>query len=176
MKSIIKHEIQTDLEDLKDVIPRNECLVSPVIHFNTQESEAKQVGYKYKTTLPLVVSCQKHSIKVYHGDILGRRSPPEISDKKPENESEPYYEKKEDAITLYSNHFSPSFATCEDKICTSKIVALPFGKIDTNHEKPEVTVKTFLCNHLYTNQANLQVNMYQIIQCCENTMSFLNYS
>ena len=173
VKSIIKHEIQTDLEDLKYVIPRNECLVSPVVHFNTQESQAKQVGYKYKTTFPLVVCSQGYSIKVYHGTIHGSTSPPEINDKKPEHEIEPYYEKREDTITLYSNHFSPSFATCEDRVCTSKIVALPFGKIDANGQKPEVTVKTFLCSHLYTDQANLQVIMHQIIQCCESTILFL---
>ena len=164
VKSIIKHEIQTDLEDLKDIIPRNECLVSPVVHFNTQESQAKQVGYKYKTTLPLVVSSQKHSIKVYHGDVHGGKSPLEIIEGRPENEIEPYYEKKKDTVALYSNHFSPSYATCEDKVCTSQIVALPFGKMDTEEEEPEVTVKTFLCNHLYTNQANVQVILYPIIQ------------
>ena len=158
VKSIIKHEIQTDLEDLKDIIPRNECLVSPVVHFNTQESRANQVGYKYKTTLPLSVSSQKHSIKVYHGDLNEETSPLEIREGRPKEEIEPYYEKKGDTVDLYSNHFSRSFATCEDKVCTSQIVALPFGLIDTeDDDETEVIVKTYLCSHLYTDQSQRQV-------------------
>ena len=80
-----------------------------------------------------------------------------IEEGRPGDEIEPYYEKKEDIVDLYSNHFSPSYATCEDKVCTSQIVALPFGLIDTEDDETEVTVKTFLCNHLYSNQQLLQV-------------------
>ena len=161
VKAIVKLSNNTELMSMKEIIPENECLVSPVVHFEITETGSSNAGHKYKATIPHIASSdQLSSLKVKTGDIQKPESMQEVKKDKPEKPDEPYYRVNPGTVTLNSSSVCDVMCTSDQKMCTSKILAVPFGciQIDENANGAEtniefltsVKVKTLLCNHLYS--------------------------
>ena len=157
VKGIILQHLHTDFQIVREVVSGNECLISPVVRFHTVESLGDQTPYcyRYKVTIPHCLSREHDpsSIKVRYGNIY-KRSLREIALGKPQEGIKPFYEVEDKSITVYANHFCDLVCTSTQKICTSKVLALPFGLIRTfnidSDEQTNVKVKIFLCSILYS--------------------------
>ena len=165
VKGIIMQHIHTDFHIIRDVISRRECLISPVVHFYTVESagDSSLYGYRYKVTIPhcLSGSHDSSSIKVRYGNIY-RGTLREMKLGRPQGGFKPFYEIQDKSITVYANHFCDVVCTSTHKICTSKILALPFGLIRTldSDKQTNVKVKIFLCSILYKSTSLKKVKHY----------------
>ena len=136
VKGIIMQHIHTDFRIIRDVTSSRECLISPVVRFQTVESSGDEstYGYRYKVTIPhcLPRSHDSSSIKVRYGNIYnGTLREMELG--RPKEGFKPFYELQYNSITVYANHFCNVVCTSTQKICTSNILALPFGMIRTFH-------------------------------------------
>ena len=158
VKGIIMQHIHTDFQIVRDATSSRECLISPVVRFHTVESvgDPSPYGYRYKVTIPhcLPRSHDSSSIRVRYGDIYrGTLQGMELG--RPQEGFKPFYEIQDKSIIVYANHFCDVVCTSAHKICTSKILTLPFGLIRTFHidsdVQTNVKVKIFLCSILYSN-------------------------
>ena len=153
VQSVIMKHIHTDFDLIRKSTPKEECLISPVVYLHAHEvcEQKESAEYRYKAMIPhyLPVGKNLSSVKVRCGDItIG--SLKEIGREKPQDKTIPYYEVETDHVTLYSNHFCDILCTSTEKVCTTKVVALPFGRLQ--QEKSVITrmsMKTYLCNYLY---------------------------
>ena len=167
VKGIIMQHIHNDFQIIRDVVPSRECLISPVVHFHTLESvgDPSPSGYRYKVTIPhcLPRSHDSSSIRVRYGDIY-RGTLRKMKKDTPEEGVKPFYVIQDQSIIVYANHFCDVVCTSTQKVCTSKILALPFGLIKTFHIDSEVQtnvkVKIFLCSILYSNADLKKVRQY----------------
>ena len=161
--------LHTDFQIVRELISGRECLISPVVRFHTVGSLGNQAlyGYRYKVKIP---HCLSHShdsscIKVRYGNIY-KRSLSEIQLGKPQEGFKPFYEVEDKSITVYSNHFCDLVCTSTQKICTSKVLALPFGligKFDIDSDETNVKVKIFLCSILYSSTSLQKVRQLKLI-------------
>ena len=85
--------------------------------------------YKFKLTIPHYVEQEAlvPLIQVKWGNIHEKLC--EIRKGKPEEKFEPYCEVYNDHVIVYADHFCDVVCTCPDKVCTSKLLAFPFGQI-----------------------------------------------
>ena len=85
----------------------------------------------------------------------------EIRKGKPEEKSEPYCEVYNDHVVVYADHFCDVVCTCPEKVCASKLLAFPFGQIDSEPGTLDthMKVKTYLCSHLYQDKSHKKVNI-----------------
>ena len=157
VKAVVIQSVNTDFSLLKKVIPTKECLASPVIQFHMDEGDPieNSGNYKYKLTIPHYLS-RHHSlssIRVKYGNskrpVLMEEVPKAIS----ESGTLPFYQISKKYITIHARHFCDIVCTSTEKVCTSKILAIPFGWIGTLGSDPDthLKVKTYLCSYLYKN-------------------------
>ena len=115
---------------------------------------SNRLHYKYNVTLPHYIEdqAQLDLIQVKLGGVRGELKT--VQKTKPLNNSEPYCEVFSDHVILYTNHFCDVFCTFPVKVCASRVLAIPFGQIDTEpgREETYAKVKTYLCSHLYQNE------------------------
>ena len=59
--------------------------------------------------------------------------------------------RREQYITLYTNHFCDVVCTSNKKICDSSLVILPFGYLyrDKDENQTSSKIKVFLCSYLF---------------------------
>ena len=111
--------------------------------------------YKYKMTIPhyLPRYYNLSSIKVKYGKLKQPLQMTEVLKGNPQIQSLPCYEVSKKHITIYANHFCDVVCTSVQKICTSKILAIPFGWIGRlgSDADTHMKVKTYMCNYLYNN-------------------------
>ena len=83
----------------------------------------------------------------------------------PEKEKLPCYQIGRKTITIYCNHFCDVVCTSSQKICTSKILVLPFGWIDqdSNNILSFTKVETYVCSFLYSDKKLQLVSPYSIM-------------
>ena len=166
VKGIIMQHIHMDFRIIRDVISSRECLISLVVRFHTLESvgESSRYGYRYKVSIPhcLPRSHDSSSIKVRYGDIY-KGTLQEMKLGRSQEGFKPFYEIQDKSIAVYANHFCDVVCTSAHKICTSNILALPFGLIRTldSKEQTNVKVKIFLCSILYKSTSLKQVKHYK---------------
>ena len=167
VKGLIMQHIHNDFQIVRDVTSSRECLISPVVHFHTLESlgDTTSSGYRYKVTIPhcLPRSHDSSSIKVRYGDIYrGTLRKMELG--RPQEGFKPFYEVQDKNILIFASHFCDVVCTSTQKICTSNILALPFGLIRTfdieSDQQTNVKVKIFLCSILYSNADLKKVRPY----------------
>ena len=167
VKGIIMQHINMDYQIVRDATSSRECLISPVVRFHTVESvgDSSSSGYKYKVTIPhcLARSHDSSSIRVRYGDIY-KGTLREIKLGRPRKGFEPFYEVQDKNILVFANHFCDVVCTSAHKICTSNILALPFGLIRTldtgSAEQTNVKVKIFLCSILYSSTSLQRVRPF----------------
>ena len=157
VKAVVVQSVNTDFHLLKKVIAANECFASPVVqfHIDEQSSIENTQGYRYKLTIPHYLS-RHHSlsaVKVKYGSlkrpVLMKEVPKAIS----ESGTFPFYQISKKYITIYADHFCDVVCTSAQKVCTSKIIAIPFGWIGTlgSDSDTHIKDKTYLCSYLYKN-------------------------
>ena len=165
VKGIIMQHTHMDFRIIRDVISSRECLISPVVRFHTVESVGEVSGYgcRYKVTIPhcLLKNHDSSSIRVRYGNIY-RGTLREMKVGTPKEGFKPFYEIQDKNILVFANHFSDVVCTSTQKICTSKILALPFGLIRTfdSAEQTNVKVKIFLCSILYSSTSLQRVRPF----------------
>ena len=167
VKGIIMQHIHTDFQIIRDVTSSRECLISPVVRFHTVESvgDPSACGYRYKVTIPhcLPRNHDSSSIRVRYGNIY-KGTLKEMKLGKHQEGFKPFYEIQDKSITVYANHFCDVVCTSAQKICTSKILTLPFGLIRTfdtgSAEQTNVKVKIFLCSILYSSTSLQKVRPF----------------
>ena len=156
VSAVIMQSINWSYDLLSKVLPFSECLAAPVIRFHTKEKEQSTTDCKYIATIPHYLSRQHNLllVKVRIGNLKHPHLMKEILQGNPHNQRLPCYEVDKKFITIYANHFCDVVCSSTQKICTSKILAIPFGLIDTvgSENQPCMKVKVFLCNYLYSNK------------------------
>ena len=162
VKGIIMQHIHMDFQIIRDVTSSRECLISPVVRFHTVESadDSSLCGYRYKVTIPhcLPRSHDSSSIRVRYGHIY-RGTLQEMELGRPQEGLKPFYEVQDKNILVFASHFCDVVCTSTQKICTSNILALPFGLIRTSEtdKQTHVKVKIFLCSILHRSTSLKQV-------------------
>ena len=156
LKTFMAQHIYTNFKDIQFVIPRKECIISPVVRFHTtDQSQAEVVDhYKFTATIPhcLDQGSDLSCIKVRCGSIQRKRSLREVQKGCPDDVRIPYYTANEKYITLYTNHFCDVICTAEKHNCNSSLVILPFGRLNWDEDEGETyaKIKVFLCNQLFS--------------------------
>ena len=169
VKSVIMQHVHTDFDSIRKSVPNKECLISPVIHLHTKDTceQDELIEYKYKVMIPqcLTTGLSLSSVKERTGSIK-RRSLTEITKCDPQDRSIPYYEVSPEFIRLYSNHFCDVVCTSTEKVCTTKVMAIPFGLIGKQESGTNVItqmkMKTYMCSYLYSDNALQEVSVYFI--------------
>ena len=170
MRTVVMQHSQTNFESVRRAIPQKECLISPVVEFHTLEStgaeEPEGHRYRYKATIPHYLS-RRHNlscVKVRYGDISKPESLRMLRKGNPEKERLPCYKIGRKTIKIYCNHFCDLVCTSTQKVCTSKILALPFGRIgpDSSNQHTHAKVKVYACSFLYGDNNLKQVNIHPL--------------
>ena len=172
--SVVMQHIHSNFETIRRAVPRNECLVSPVVRLHIEElgHQRNLEQYKYMVTIPhnLPPDCDVSTVKVRYGNIEQPRLLKELGQNKPLGTAEPYFEVKSDVIEIHSNHFCDIISSCDGTICKSKVIAMQFGSIckekDSTEVRTYVKIKTYLCNYLYSSETYKSV-------CVHNSIYFL---
>ena len=174
VKALVMQSINANFYLLNEVIPKNECLVAPVFQLHMVEEGKTETTdtYKYKINIPHYIS-RNHmlsSIKVKYGSLKHSHLMTDVVEtRNPRNSSLPCYKINKKHITIYANHFCDVVCTSTEKVCTSKLLALPFGLIYTLPEHRSITcikLKTFLCSYLYNNSNLKKVWFLYFNQIC----------
>ena len=158
VKSLVMQSVNMDFHLLRKVIPATECLAGPVVQFHMDDKEKQEVaeGCKYKITIPHYLSRHHDlsSVRVRYGNLRRPLVMKEVQKEDPINQSFPCFEINMKYITVYANHFCPVVCTSTQKVCTSKILAIPFGWIGTVGSDSDtlMKVKTYLCSYLYNDK------------------------
>ena len=136
------------------------------IHKNVDEESF----YNFKLTIPHYVDQQDlvPLIQVKWGNIQGKLR--EIRKGKSEDKFEPYCEVYNDHVVVYADHFCDVVCTCPEKVCASKLLAFPFGQIESKSGRKEThtKVKTYLCNHLYQDESLRKVGILYVFICANH--------
>ena len=133
--AVVKHKINTDLKSIRKTVPPEECLVSPIVHFHITEIASNAAEPRFKAKVPHIVSGdQLSSLKVKSGDIRSPESMQDVKKDKPEKKDEPYFEVNPNAVTLNTNSVCDIMCTSDQKMCTLKILAVPFGRMGIESE------------------------------------------
>ena len=169
--------MNTDFHLLRKVIPVTECLAAPVVEFHMDDHLNQEVteGCKYKITIPhyLTRYHSLSSVRVRYGNLKRPLMMMEVQKRDPENETFPCFEVNKKNIIVYANHFCPVVCTSTQKVCTSKIIAIPFGWIGTigSDVDTHMKVKTYLCSYLYSNNDIKLVSFPSLFLTFENVIT-----
>ena len=159
-RTVIMQHLQLNFEAMRHAIPQKECLLTPVVLFHTIEPARTDVleghRYKYKATIPHHLS-RRHDlscVRVRFGDISRPDSLRMLLRGNPEEEKVPCYTVGRKNITICCNHFCDVICTSTQKVCTSKILALPFGRIgpDCSNLQTFTKVEIYICSFLYSDK------------------------
>ena len=168
VKAVVMQNSDISFQLVRNAIPAEECLITPLVNFHTIElfepEEKEERNYRYKATIPHYLS-RKHNfsrVKVRYGDINKPDSLTRLRKGNPEKVIVPCYKIGRKTITIYCNHFCDIVCTSTEKVCTSKILALPFGRIgpDSSNLQTFTKVKTYVCSFLYSDKKLQLVSLY----------------
>ena len=157
VKTLVMQSVNMDFHFLRKIIPATECLAAPVVEFHMEDHIKQEVteGCKYKITIPhyLTRHHSLSSVRVRYGNLRRPLMMMEAQERDPEKQTFPCFEVNKKSIIVYANHFCPVVCTSTQKVCTSKILAIPFGWIGTlgSDSDTHLKVKTYLCSYLYKN-------------------------
>ena len=172
VRSLVMQSMNMDFHLLRKVIPVTECLAAPVVEFHMDDLIKQEVteGCKYKITIPHYLTRQHSlsSVRVRYGNLRCPLMMMEAPERDPGNQKFPCFEVNKKSIIVYANHFCPVVCTSTQKVCTSKILAIPFGWIGTlgYDSDTHLKVKTYLCSYLYKNSDLNGVRILNFIEHC----------
>ena len=170
VQSVIMKNVHTDFDAIRKFTPKEECLISPVVYLHAHNvcEQKDLVEYKYKTIIPHYLPAGHNllSIKVRCGNIK-RNFEREIRKEKSKDRRVPYYDINADHITLYSNHFCDVLCTSTEKVCTTKVMAIPFGWIGKQQSDTKtltrIRTKTYICSYLYADNGLQFVSLFLLL-------------
>ena len=169
VRSLVMQSVNMDFQLLRKIIPATECLAAPVVQFHMNDKVDQEVaeGCKYKITIPHYLS-RHHSlscVKMRYGNLRHPLMMMEAQGRDPGNQIFPCFEINKKYITVYANHFCPLVFTSTQKVCRSKILAIPFGWIGVlgSDSDTHLKVKTYLCSYLYKNSNLSWVRIFTFI-------------
>ena len=174
VKALVMQSINMDFELLNKVTSANECLAAPVVQFHMVEDEKVKLeateSCKYKITIPHYLSRHQNLswIKVKYGNLNRPHLMTEVQRGNSQSQTFPCYKIHKRDITVYANHFCDVICTSKEKVCTSKLLAMPFGLIRTlvPNKMTHIKVKTYLCSYLYNNTDLKKVSFLYKHQTC----------
>ena len=160
LKTVVMQHSYTDFEVVRNAIPQKECLITPILQFHTVElagsEERDSCRYRYNVNIPHCLSRRHNlsSVNVRFGDLNKPGSLRMIRERNPEKDTLPFYIVGRKTITIFCNHFCDIVYTSTQKVCTSKILALPFGRIgpDSSNLETHTKVKIYVCSFLYSDK------------------------
>ena len=170
VKTLVMQSVNMDFHFLRKIIPATECLAAPVVEFHMDDHINQQVteGCKYKITIPhyLTRHHSLSSVRVRYGNLRRPLMMMEAQERVLEKQMFPCFEVNRKSIIVYANHFCPMVCTSTQKVCTSKIIAIPFGWIGTlgYDSDTHLKVKTYLCSYLYKNSDLNRVRILNFIE------------
>ena len=67
-------------------------------------------------------------------------------------------------ITVFANHFCDVVCSSTQKVCTSKILVIPFGWISTpdSESQTDMKMKVYLCSYLYSKRDIRKVSYFPL--------------
>ena len=170
VKGLVMQSVNIDYYLLRKVIPATECLAAPVVQFHMEEKVKHAVveGCKYKITIPHYLNRHHDlsSVRVRYGSLHHPLMMKEVQKTPPDNPTFPCFEINNKHITVYENHFCSVVCTSMQKVCTSKIVAIPFrwiGSIGPDLQT-DMKVKIYLCSYLYSNNDLKQASYFLLLE------------
>ena len=131
VKGTITGQTHNDASQFEDIIPVEECLVSPICQFVIQPEYGTKIPeeVRYKIHIPHIIrgldlqQIKKH-IRIKHGDIHN-------GDLQTHRNDDIFYELDKEFITVTMPHFSTYIVIVEGiKCCSSRATALLFGSLD----------------------------------------------
>ena len=156
VKSGIEQRIHTDLTRFPDLIPPDECFVSPIVELLSKEQSVllKQGQFKYRIKIPHCLRTQQQlsTVKVRCGDVKKKQPFQEVLSGNENAREGAWFDVDVNYIMITTNHFSVFVcSSCGDKSCNDSLVAFLFGSLNTFEEDRETyaQVKAFLCSTLY---------------------------
>ena len=155
VRSTIMGHIHTNYTCFRDVIPRDECIISPMVEFHSQELGVDEgVGpYQYKIRIPHCFNRgQLSAIRVRCGDIYRPASFKQIENKEQAEGSSAWFEVDERFVTIYTDHFSRFTCTSCNRCCHASIMSFLYGYLVPRPRdmRTILQIKFFLCSSLYS--------------------------
>ena len=169
VRSVVMQSVNCNFYLVRKSIPSRECLAAPIVqlHIEEENEQDNTIGYKYKLTIPHYISRHPDQtcIKVKCGSLKQPQRMRTIEKGSPKTQTLPCWEINRKGITVYANHFCTVVCTSTQKICTSKILAIPFGWIGHVDSEPQthMKVKVYLCSYLYSNIDLKQASIFSTL-------------
>ena len=169
---IILGRIRTNLSRYLHLIPKNECIMSPICEYSVHpllDSPAVPKNIQYRLQIPHVVRDVHETgnqVIVRHGNIQNghfRKCPTGV----PEEGHNTFYTIGPKYVDLYTSHFSATVVT-EDGIacCCRSANAKVFGILrNKSGKEPLVKLKVFLASLLYDIEDFNSVYLFPLPLC-----------
>ena len=154
--AVLQGCVHTDHSRFVHAIPREECIVSPMVEFHLLSSlvpEETEPKHQYTIRIPHCVPEEAHwkYIKVRSGDIHGDSEFTEIKRFDGKKIQGTCYQIDKRFITITTTHFTDFTCTlCENSCCPNLAMLFLFGSIKHNvQRKTQLEIQPFLCSFLY---------------------------
>ena len=140
LHGFISGHAHIDLTPFLDHIPESECLVSPIIEYNSTFTSSQKGLFEIKVPHCVRNRNQFQHIQVRHGDVYKklpffRHRKCEIHDR---------------YLTIYTSHFSQFICTVCSQSCHGNAKAFIFGRITPLRYPPiKSALRIYMCSPLY---------------------------
>ena len=153
VRAVLWQRVYTEFSRFRGVVPKDECMVGPVVEIHVEELGEKQEAVRdhYKIKIPhcLTKKEQLSSIKVKSGNIYSKRKFVKLKTKKKNRNRSISYEVDEKYVTIHSTHFCQFVCSTSEQICKRSIMAFAYGSLKQLGQHSHVKVNVFLCSDLY---------------------------
>ena len=133
VKAVLWQHVYTEFSRFRDVVPKDECMVAPVVEIHVKELGEKQeaVGDQYKIKIPHCVTKKEQlsSIIVRSGNINSKRPFVKLETKQQTESASIWYEVDEKYVTIHTTHFCQFVCSASEQICKLSVVAFPYGSL-----------------------------------------------
>ena len=149
---LVMGHAHTDVKQFLQVVPENECFVSPVAEYHCTFKEAKRGWFCLR--VPHCVKNRHHlkHIRVRHGDTHKNIPFEEVPRVRDNTSGENcYFEVNENHITIHTTHFSQFVCSICKKVCCGDGKAFVFGGLSPIAFAPPLTaaVRLYVCSPLF---------------------------
>lgn len=146
--------VQTDLSSWSDVVPQEECFISPAVEVAFLQSKETKQNSHFALRLPhcLTENNLLSSVKVRKRDTFDtiREIPPNSAVDLPEDQ-EACFKADDTHVTIFTRSFSKFVCTSCQNICAAAVIIFLFGRLDVwpDTETTTAAVQVFCCGPLY---------------------------
>ena len=149
---LVMGHAHTDVKQFLEIVPEEECFVSPVAEYHCTFKEAKQKSFSLR--VPHCVKNTEHlqHVRVRHGDIHRNICFEDVPRAQRNTlNQECYFEVDENYITIYTTHFSQFVCSVCKKVCCGDGKAFIFGGLSPLAFAPPLSaaVRLYICSPLF---------------------------